>query len=243
MLTFKTAPDYENPTDADTNNAYQVTVTASDGTLSDSIAITISVTNVNEAPAFSSDTLSLTVSENAAAGTVVGTLTVTDPDAGDSLSYTFTSSDTFTVDGSGQIKVADGASLDYETKSAYAVTVTASDLGGLTDTVTVNITVTDVAEPPLAPTNLAVAAQGATILRATWDRAGQHRPPGHHGLRRAVPAGHERRVERRAPGRDRADRRRRQPDAQHRLPSARAGRQRRRRQRVDGCPWRRPPRL
>jgi surface protein len=47
-LTFTTAPDYENPTDADTNNEYIVEVTASDGTNTNTQTITITVTYVNE---------------------------------------------------------------------------------------------------------------------------------------------------------------------------------------------------
>ncbi len=45
VLTFVTAPDYEIPTDADTNNAYLVTVMASDGVNSDTQALTVTVTD------------------------------------------------------------------------------------------------------------------------------------------------------------------------------------------------------
>ena len=38
------------------------------------------------------------------------------------------------------------AALDYETKATYSVTVTASDSGGLSDSIDVTITVTDVDE-------------------------------------------------------------------------------------------------
>ena len=48
----------------------------------------------------------------------------------------------------GQIKVGKGASLDYETKTRYTVIVRVKDPSNLTDTVTVNITVTDVEEDP-----------------------------------------------------------------------------------------------
>ncbi len=46
-LSFITAPDYENPTDSGTNNVYDVTVQVSDGTLTDTQAIAVTVTNVN----------------------------------------------------------------------------------------------------------------------------------------------------------------------------------------------------
>ena len=51
-------------------------------------------------------------------------------------------------DESGQIKVAAGTKLDYETKSTYMVTVTATDSFGLSDSVDVIIMVTDVNEGP-----------------------------------------------------------------------------------------------
>ena len=55
VLTFKDAPDHENPADADGNNVYLVTVTATGGTgdramMADQ-AITVTVTDVDETPA------------------------------------------------------------------------------------------------------------------------------------------------------------------------------------------------
>ncbi len=51
VLTFSTAPDFESPTDADTDNAYEVQVTADDGNGGTDVqAINATVTNVNESP-------------------------------------------------------------------------------------------------------------------------------------------------------------------------------------------------
>jgi hypothetical protein len=47
-LSFLAAPNFEAPTDADTNNSYIVQVRASDGSLSDTQTITVSVTDVLE---------------------------------------------------------------------------------------------------------------------------------------------------------------------------------------------------
>lgn len=44
LVTWVTPPDYDTPTDADTNNAYVVEVTASDGTREDTQTITVTVT-------------------------------------------------------------------------------------------------------------------------------------------------------------------------------------------------------
>ncbi|MDP6215003.1 MAG: beta-propeller fold lactonase family protein, partial [Acidimicrobiales bacterium] len=48
VLTFKTAPDFEIPTDLDANNTYVVEVNASDGTAWDLQTITVTVTDVTE---------------------------------------------------------------------------------------------------------------------------------------------------------------------------------------------------
>ena len=45
VVTFNTAPDYENPADADANNIYKLTASVSDGSLSASMNFEISVTN------------------------------------------------------------------------------------------------------------------------------------------------------------------------------------------------------
>ena len=48
-LTFKSAPDYEKPNDGDKKNDYEVTIQASDGSLTATLDVEITVTNVNEA--------------------------------------------------------------------------------------------------------------------------------------------------------------------------------------------------
>ena len=62
-LTFKAAPDFETPADEGGNNVYDITITASDGTNSTAQAITVTVTDVNEAPTYSG-TPSVSVAEN-----------------------------------------------------------------------------------------------------------------------------------------------------------------------------------
>ena len=64
------------------------------------------------------------VSENAA-GAVIGTLSVTDPDAGDSQSYQVSDSRFEVVNN--QLKLKSGVSLDFEQGSSVSVTVTATD--------------------------------------------------------------------------------------------------------------------
>lgn len=127
---------------------YVLTVTVTDGGgLTDTATITVNVNNVNEAP--SANNASGSVAEDASIGTSIATVTASDPDAGDSVSYAITSGNTggaFAINSStGEVTTA--AALDYETTASYSLTVTVTDGGGLTDTATVSVTVTDVYEP------------------------------------------------------------------------------------------------
>ena len=161
------ALDYEG------KGSYAVTVTASDDDgLTASIAVTVTVTDVNEAPAYANASASLSVAENTATGADIGSpVTAADPDAGDTLTYTLgTTADDghFSIDSAtGQLQTQ--GALDYEGKSSYAVTVTATDSGGLTASIAVTITVTDVADTapgkPAAPTFTQVQQ---TQFRITW---------------------------------------------------------------------------
>ena len=113
QLQTKAALDYE------TTTSYSVTITVSDGSLEDSIDVTIDVTNVNEAaPVFTDgDSTSRSVAENTAAGQNIGDpVAATDADTGDVLVYTLSGDDaaSFSIVGtSGQLRT--NAALDYET--------------------------------------------------------------------------------------------------------------------------------
>ena len=141
--------------DFETKSSYTVTVTANDGQGGTaSITVTISVTDVsvadgdtvptNTAPAFASATATRSVAENTAAGGNIGAaVAATDSDAGDVLTYTLGGTDmaSFGINAaSGQLMTQ--AMLDHETKASYTVMVTATDKAGLTDSITVTITVT-----------------------------------------------------------------------------------------------------
>ena len=75
VLSFRSAPNYEAPTDADTDNVYNVTVRASKGSLRDERAVTVKVTNLDE-----TGTISLSPSQPGVGIEITATLT--DPDGG-----------------------------------------------------------------------------------------------------------------------------------------------------------------
>ena len=147
--------------DFETKSEYKVTVTVTDAAgLSDKKEFTITITNINEAPT----ALSLsnnTIAENATIGTEVSTLSATDVDANDELTYTIADNDNFKVEGD---KLVTKSTLDYETKSEYKVIATATDTDGLKVEKEFVINITNVNEAPsvLALSNNTIA-EDATI--------------------------------------------------------------------------------
>ena len=168
MLT--TAPDFEARADANTDNEYLVTVRASDGDNIVTLEVTVTVTDENEPPAFAAETDARTIAENTAAGRNIGTpVSATDPDAGDTLTYTLGGADAASFDivaASGQLQTK--AALDHETKPRYSVRVTASDPSNVSDTIPVTIIVTDENDPPEFP-----ATETGTRAIAENTEAGQ----------------------------------------------------------------------
>ena len=135
----------------------------------------------NNQPEFSRLAASREVSENAPAGTAVGDPVTAIDKEGHPLTYSLKDpSSVFDVDSAtGQITVAAGASLDYETQSVYTVVVQASDglsVIGIGDHIvdaenTVTIRVTDVNEPPpipAAPTVTRSSGSPTSALNVTW---------------------------------------------------------------------------
>ncbi len=96
---------------------------------------------------YSADALSVGDDE---AGAIVAELTVTDPDTGDTHTFSV-SDDRFEVvedDGAYVLKLKDGVSLDYETESAVDVSVTVTDTAGASDTAQYSIAVEDTNAAP-----------------------------------------------------------------------------------------------
>ena len=156
-VTFLAAPDFESPGDADSDNDYEITVTATDdgtGTLSDSQNVTVSVTDVNEAPTMPAD-IGVNVVEKT---TTVGTFATSGPDPdGDILTYSLSGADAamFSINSStGEVTFLAAPNFetpgDTDSDNDYEITVTATDdgTGTLSDSQNVTVTVTDANEAP-----------------------------------------------------------------------------------------------
>ncbi len=130
----------------------------------------VRVREVPPPPVFGSSSYTFDVAEDAENGTVVGTVSATDP-AMDTVTYAITGgneTEKFSIDtNTGAITVA--GALDYESVTSYTLTVEASNEGGGSATATVEISVTDVSPEklPPAPEDLAVSLADGTFT-ITW---------------------------------------------------------------------------
>jgi hypothetical protein len=155
LITFKAAPDFESPQDADTNNDYVVEVNAADATTTIRQTVTITVTDVDEVPIITTST-SANFAEN-------GTGTVLDVNANDAfggaddlgITYSLTEggdNDFFAISSTGLITFK--LSPDFESpqdadlNNEYLVEVKAQDDQGTTQQ-SVTISVTNVDESPI----------------------------------------------------------------------------------------------
>jgi alpha-L-fucosidase 2 len=151
--TLKTAAVF----DYEVKSSYSIRVRTTDsGSLSNEEAFIINVTNLNEAPTDISLSSS-SVAENQPSGTTVGTFSTTDPDIGDTFTYSLvsgagdTNNASFTIS-SNALQTA--AVFDYETKNSYSIRVRTTDSGGLYFDEVFTVNVTNVNEAPATPTNL-----------------------------------------------------------------------------------------
>ncbi|NQV28994.1 MAG: cadherin repeat domain-containing protein, partial [Rhodopirellula sp.] len=181
VLTFASAPDFETPTDTDTDNVYEVTVEVTDGTLTDSQDISVTVTPLNDnTPTITSDgagpTAAIDVSENSSLATVV---TATDADLpAESLSYSITGgadAARFLIDSSSGV-LQFVAPPDYETPidagndNVYDVIVQVTD-GTFSDTQAIAVTILNASEVATSFADTAIwRSSGVTApIAATWD--------------------------------------------------------------------------
>ena len=136
-LSFKQSPNYEQPTDQNTDNVYQITITAADSQYSTSQAIAIAVADLNdEAPQFTSATSLALDFTSVFVGAIVYTAQATDADLGDQITYALSGADAshFSFDSSsGALAFSELPSLenpkDANTDNVYQLSITATDLG------------------------------------------------------------------------------------------------------------------
>ncbi|MBM4090676.1 MAG: DUF4347 domain-containing protein [Planctomycetes bacterium] len=154
VLSFVAAPNREAPSDADSNSIYEVTVQVSDGNLTDSQAISVTVTDVDEfdvGTVSDANAVGNAVDENATNGTPVAiTAFAVDADATtNAITYSLDDSagGRFAIHATtGVVTVANGSLLNREAVAAHNITVRATSADGSFSTETFTIDVNDVDE-------------------------------------------------------------------------------------------------
>lgn len=176
VLSFVAAPDYEAPADVGGDNVYDVVAQVSDGTLTDTQSIAVTVTSVNDsAPVITSDgggaTAAVLMPENTAA---VTTVTAIDADLPtQSLTYSISGgadAPLFQIDAvSGALSFIAapdyGTSTTLEATTSTNVTVQVSDGNGGTDSQAIAVTVTPVNDnaPVLDPIGDRTVTEGNAL--------------------------------------------------------------------------------
>ena len=144
--------EYVPPANANGDAYASFTFKVNDGTADSAspYSMTVNVTAVNDAPAFSDATLTRSVAENSAANVNVGAVIpeAADADVGATLEYSMEGADAASFNfnvSTRQITTKSGVHYDFEAKRSHSVTIKVSD-GTDSDTVAVTINVTDQAD-------------------------------------------------------------------------------------------------
>ena len=147
------------PLDFETKNSYTIVLETTDAAGNKfARPITVNIGDVNENPT-AIQLSNTSINENVPAGSVVGTLTGSDPDFGNAALLVFSlppsgaDNAAFTIVGR-QLQIRN--SPDFETKPSYSIVIRTTDPGGLTFDQAFTITIIDVPEIPnnQAPTNV-----------------------------------------------------------------------------------------
>ena len=178
VLSFIAAPNFEAPADADANNVYDLTVQVSDGALTDTQTLAVTVINVNEAPLITSNggtaDAAISLPEN---GPSVTTVAGSDVDAASSLSYSIVGgadAAKFSIDATtGVLSFVTApnfeAPIDADGDNRYELIVSASD-GSLRAQQVLTVAVTNVEEAPTLVSNtVVISGQHATLVLLATD--------------------------------------------------------------------------
>lgn len=169
VVTFVTNPDFE------TKSTYSITTVVSDGVDSDEQNVSVTILDIAEVPVISATTLS--IDENMVGSSNVGSMIISSH--GDSVITSFSLSGTgytnFNIDASGVVTTT--ASLDYEDKQSYTLSVYATNAVGDSTTVNLVVNVNNLIDitPTLVDTSLSVredAADASVVGTITISDAG-----------------------------------------------------------------------
>jgi hypothetical protein len=163
ILSFNTAPDFENPVDSNADNEYFVSIRVDDGRGgSANIIVSVTVANLNESPRFSSGSIVFVVENSVATGY---SATAEDVD-GDNLLFRISGGADqalFSINPeTGVLNFIDLPDFenpaDSDADSVYQLELSVDDGNGASDSLNITVTVTDGNDPPrfISPGSIAV---------------------------------------------------------------------------------------
>jgi ribosomal protein L27 len=165
VVTFKTSPDFE------VKSSYVIQVKANDGLNTASQTVTITITNVNEAP--TSLLLSeASLEENNAEGAEIGQFTTIDADNDDSYIYALVAGAGDAGNASFEIvntQIVAKEVFDFESKASYSVRVKTTDAMGLAYEQAFVIQITNQAEAIIRIEDVTSAENTALGFTSTFD--------------------------------------------------------------------------
>ena len=170
VITFRAAPDFEDPGSSDGGNTYSIRVLVEDDEGTDTeLEITIYVTDVNEAAEFTTSQSEFNVAENQ---TLVGTLASSDPE-NDEITYSIvggTDQDSFNIDpDNGAITFLEAPNFEAPGSSngdnEYSIRIRVQDDEGAGTERDITINVTDVNQdlPISADNDIGEVDEGGSI--------------------------------------------------------------------------------
>ncbi|MEM1231674.1 MAG: tandem-95 repeat protein, partial [Pseudomonadota bacterium] len=157
-LSLSSAADYEAPTDADSDNRFEIEVTVTDSQGAETrYPLTVAITDRNEAPVADDLTINMDWQPDAL---VAGQLTVADQDGGEQLTFRILAGND---DGFFSVDPATGAvnTTPDAAAGSYELMVEVTDSGGLTSTAAVTLNIDPIPEATPPPLELDGSQPGA----------------------------------------------------------------------------------
>ena len=170
VVTFISAPNFESPSDFNSDNTVEFTVVVSDGSLSAQTDYSFEIINVNESPSISTTE----ISDIAEGVTSIATISASDPDAASALTYSLVNSDGAKDEGLLSIDSSSGVvtfisapnfemPTDVGADNKIEFTITVSD-GSLEVSQDYSFSITNVNEAPTISTSSFSIAEGSTAI-------------------------------------------------------------------------------
>ena len=170
VVTFISAPNYESPSDFNSDNTVEFTVVVSDGSLTAQADYSFEIIDVNESPSIATTE----ISDIAEGVSIIGTISASDPDVGASLTYSLVDSNGAKDEGLLSIDSSTGvvafisapnfempADVGADNKIEFSVLV--SD-GSLEVSQDYSFSITNVNEAPTISTSSFSIAEGSTAI-------------------------------------------------------------------------------